>query len=89
MRYKRDPEVINNRCTKLMELGFEILHEDSRVCVSPEHYETHLVIDFSAIDESKFLDYAIQSVFKLGKNIGRRSLKSDLKNLLEDEEFEV
>jgi hypothetical protein len=81
MKLTKDADRINRRCKKLEELGFVILHEDSRVNVpigNGEYFEA----DFSAIDEDKFLQAALKKSFVLGVNKGEDNIQYRIKQVL-------
>ena len=83
MKYNRNTEVINRRCEKLQELGFEIYHEDSRVSVFKDIVDdVDVVVDFSAIAEEHFSRYALMKTLEFGITMGRNSLQKDIKALL-------
>ena len=83
MKYNRNPEVINKRCKKLQELGFEIYHEDSRVSVFKDRgNDVDVIVDFSAIDEKHFLRWGLREIYQSGISTGRNSLQQDIKALL-------
>ena len=76
-RDAKNAAVLNRRCIKLQSLGFELHHEDSRVNVFGR-----VMVDFSAISEDNFLEYAIKQVFEEGLKAGESMLQCKLQNLL-------
>jgi hypothetical protein len=85
---RRNYEQLNIRCEKLEALGFSIMHEDSHV-----HYYIDgqpIDIDFSAVDENKFMEYAIKKIHEDGQIKGRNQIRSSFHKLMdmerEDEE---
>lgn len=74
---------MNARCQKLMELGFVIVHEDSRVyhCAVPG-----VEFDFSATDEKHFISVALGRVGAYYYKSGRNSVKEELNKLMQEDE---
>ncbi len=70
-------EAMERRCKKLESLGFEIHHEDSRVNVY-----RRAIVDFSAIAEEHFLEYAVKQVFEEGLKVGESTLQTKFKVLM-------
>lgn len=81
MKYRRTIEEKNKRCEKLEELGFTILHLDSRVGVSMTD-GSYLEMDFSSIDETKFLQSAIKQAYEQGFENGKNAIRHELKHIL-------
>lgn len=76
-------EKINERCFKLRELGFEILHLDSNV-IHPN--VPGVEFDFSATPESNFLGSALETAFKSGLKVGANSVRQQFSDLMKIEE---
>ncbi len=70
-------EAMTRRCERLELLGFKIHHQDSRVNVYGR-----AMVDFSAIAEEHFLEYAIKQVFEEGLKVGESTLQTKIKGLL-------
>ena len=82
-------EELQKRNDKIRELGFYVSNDTQigRMSISktPDiSYEVN--IDFSAIDENHFAEYAIMHSFKQGYENGKRDLKSDFSKLMLDKE---
>jgi hypothetical protein len=87
MRGRRDQNEIIRRCDRLESLGFEIDHEDYRVCLG-EKLDSGLnfrdfTIDFSAIAEDQFMAYAMNKVFEYGVKVGGNRVRQGIRDLLE------
>lgn len=78
MKRTRNIEALNKKCDLIQSLGFEIMHEDSRV----EMYE--LEFDFSAIgaDPVSIIKHAVKQAYLMGQQSGRQQIQSEVKSLL-------
>lgn len=68
--------VINKRCTILQSLGFSIQHEDS--CVEMNG----ILFDFSATDETKFVEQAVKTAYQVGLNHGVEKTQASLRSII-------
>lgn len=93
---KRNPEDIERKCNLLESYGFEILH-DTRVKIldfsflktgfddplnKREVRQEAIEVDFSAIDEKKYIEHAIKQAYLKGREAGVKELQDGLNNLL-------
>lgn len=78
MKPKRDPELINAKCVLLMQLGFDIAHNDSSV------YMHGVEFDFSATEgDFKSIMYeALRQMREAAHKEGIQYIRDDLKSLL-------
>lgn len=78
MRGRRNIENINKKCSLLMELGFDIHHEDSRVEYNGVFF------DFSEVscDPASILKIALNIMFEHGLEQGRKEIQDSIKALL-------
>lgn len=67
MKKIKNEVVLKRRVEKLIALGFEPQHEDSSVWID----SVELMVDFSAIAEDHFLDYALKEIANKNFNNGR------------------
>lgn len=85
MLSKRTPEEINKRCDFLEDMGFEILHTDSRVIIPdfPNPFSPY-EFDFSACEmkESAVIFHVVNVVYRNGFSAGTAAIQNDLKKLL-------
>lgn len=79
---RRNSEILNRRCEKLEELGFEIDQGDSKVYV-PILSGDCIAVDFSTIAEDKFHIHAINQVFGYAYELGKNNKLQEIKEALE------
>lgn len=80
---KRNYKQINTRCEKLIEMGFTIAHEDSRVYHGAV---PGVEFDFSGVDEKHFIASALAIVGAHYYKSGRNSVKEELNKSIQIEE---
>lgn len=78
MRGRRNPKDINKKCLLLMELGFDIHHEDSRV----EYNGVFFDFSATACDSVSILKVAMEGMYNAGLSNGRAEIQDSLKKLL-------
>ena len=86
-----DPNRSQHRTDKLIALGFNVLHNEIASVTIPmtgKYGWTNEIIniDFSATDENKFIQYAIQQAYNQGYTDGRNNIKSQFQQLIHIDE---
>ena len=87
MKHNRTDKSILEAFLKLKEMGFIPCHTDSEVII-PVMYDGHTIdvrVDFSDTDPEKYIQKALNEVFKFAIHYGKNVLRYQLKNILEIE----
>lgn len=76
---KRSRKELDRRIEKMKELGLIVICDDMAT-ISP--FNT-ITIDFSAIDENKFLEHIVSCIYKQGIEHGYEKFRKEFKQLLD------
>jgi hypothetical protein len=92
MKNMKTQETNAKRIKKLVELGFsiedeknEIMHISLSIICGGVVSKRDVIIDFSAIDECNFTQYAFTEIFCEGVLAGKNHIRREFRSLMEEE----